>query len=75
MIRFILRKICLLLLIFAFLTWLKQATAPVSDTIGAWVSGAKEHRMTQAFSEMIDAISQGDSIKNSVEVFREALQD
>ena len=75
MLRFLLRKLCLVVVIFALLSWLKQSTAPFSDTVGTWISGVQEHRITQAFEDMLDSLSQGNGVKYSVEVFREALQD
>ena len=75
MLRFLLRKLWLILIIFALLTWFKQATAPISETVGSWISGAREMRITQAFHEMVAALSNGDGIQDTLEVFRETLQD
>ena len=74
MLRFLLRKFWLVLVLFALLTWLRQATAPISDTVSTWISGAREQRITQAFGEMLDSLSQGNGVKHSVEVFCEGLQ-
>ena len=75
MLRFLIRKILLLFVLLGAVVWLKQSTASISETVGRWISGAKEHHITQAFSDMIDSLSQGNGVQDSVEVFCEALQN
>ena len=75
MFRWVKRKLGLILLLFALLIVLKQVYPAIGQTLGRWISGTESNRVAQAFSSMISSLSDGEGISDSVEVFRETLQD
>ena len=72
--RWVRRKLGLILLLVALTLALKHAYPTVAERVGRWISGMEDSRVTQAVSSMISSLSDGEGIKDAVEVFREAMQ-
>ena len=72
--RWMRKKICLLLLLLALTVALKQAYPTVAERVGCWISGMEDSRVAQAISSVISSLSDGEGIKEAVEVFREEMQ-
>lgn len=72
--RWVRKKICLLLILLALTVALKQAYPAVAERVGGWISGMEDSRVAQAISSMISSLSDGEGIKEAVEVFREEMQ-
>ena len=62
------------LLLLALTVALKQAYPTVAERVGCWISGMEYSRVAQAISSMISSLSDGEGIKEAVEVFREEMQ-
>lgn len=75
MFGFLRRKLFLFLLILCTVLFLKQNAKGIADTVEKWITGGKESRISQAVSQLIDGLSEGEGLHNAVEVFRETLQD
>ena len=75
MFRFFRRKVFLFLVIFAAAVYIKHNAGEFSQTVAQWISGAGANRVAIAVSDMIDSLAQGNGVRDSVEVFGEALQD
>lgn len=72
--RWVRKKIRLLLLLAALTFALKQAYPAVAERVGGWISGVGDNRVAQAVSSMISSLSDGEGIGEAVEVFREEMQ-
>lgn len=70
--RFIRRKIMLIICIVALFASLKLFLPKIGQQIGNWISGTQDSRVMQAFSEMLGSFSDG--IGEAVEVFCDGLQ-
>lgn len=64
----------MLLLLVALTIMLKQAYPAVAERVGGWISGMGDSRVAQAVSSMISTLSDGEGIREAVEVFREEMQ-
>lgn len=64
--------ICLGILITAFL--LKFTYPKIGAEIGGWIAGTEDNRVSKAVSCLFSSISEGNSVKEAVEVFCETLQ-
>lgn len=73
--RWVWRKATAVAILVALVIVLKQAYPHVGRRVGEWIAGAKDNRVTQAFSSMLSSFAEGDGVKSAVEVFRETLQD
>lgn len=65
------RRIILCLLLVIFILVIKQRHPQFGQTVGQWISGAKDGRVARAVSSMVDSLSEGEDWSNAVEVFRE----
>ena len=72
MIRFLKRKLLLCIFLVALFLSLKRYLPEIGSTVGKWISGAADERVTAAFSKMLDAFSEGS--KEAVEVFADGLR-
>ncbi|MDD6643239.1 MAG: hypothetical protein ACI3VU_03425 [Faecousia sp.] len=72
--RWVRKKIGVLLLLVALTVMLKQAYPAVAERVGGWISGMGDSRVAQAVSSMISTLSDGEGIREAVEVFREEMQ-
>lgn len=72
--RWVRRKLGLILMLVALTLALKHAYPTVAERVGGWISGMEDSRVTYAVSSMISSLSDGEGIKDAVEVFREAMQ-
>lgn len=72
--RWLRKKIGLILLLAALTVALKQAYPAVAERVGGWISGMGDSRVAQAVSSMISSLSDGEGIREAVEVFREEMQ-
>ena len=75
MLRFFRRKIRFCIFIVAAFAILKLYLPDFGSRIGSWISGTQDSRVVQAFSEMLNAFSEGDSVREAVEVFCDGLQE
>lgn len=64
----------MLLLLVALTVMLKRAYPAVAERVGGWISGMGDSRVAQAVSSMISTLSDGEGIREAVEVFREEMQ-
>ena len=74
MLRFLCKKIRLCILIIAIFAILKLSLPNIGKQIGAWISGAEDSRIAEAWSEMINSFSDG-GVRKAVEVFYDGLQE
>lgn len=72
--RWVRKKIGVLLILVALTVMLKQAYPAVAERVGGWISGMEDSRVAQAVSSMISSLSDGEGIREAVEVFREEMQ-
>ncbi len=75
MLRFIRRRFFLILLVIAAVAVLKFGCVKVKSTVSGWISGTKENRVSKAVTSMVGALSDGESVKGAVEVFRESIEN
>lgn len=72
--RWVRKKIGVLLLLVTLTVMLKQAYPAIAERVGGWISGMGDSRVAQAVSSMISTLSDGEGIREAVEVFREEMQ-
>lgn len=72
--RWVRKKIGVLLLLVTLTVMLKQAYPAIAERVGGWISGMVDSRVAQAVSSMISTLSDGEGIREAVEVFREEMQ-
>lgn len=65
------RRIIVCLLIVIFVLVMKQKHPQLGQTVGRWISGAKDSRAARAVSSMVESLSEGEDLKKAVEVFCE----
>lgn len=73
LIRFICRKAVVCIVLVALAISLKQALPSIGKTVGGWISGSRENRVSQAVSNVLETLQNGDGLKNAMEVFRESI--
>ncbi len=72
MFRFLRRKLMLCIFLIALFLTLKRYIPEIGSTIGRWISGTADGRVSSAFSNMLEAFSE--SSKEAVEVFADGLR-
>lgn len=73
--RFLRRKIVQCIFLLAAAIIIKQAYPAIGAQVGGWISGMADSRIAQAVSSMLSSLSDGDSLKDAVEVFHENIQN
>lgn len=73
MIRFLRRKLLFCIFLIALFLTLKRFIPEIGSTIGRWISGTADERVSSVFSEMLESFTE--STKDAVEVFADGLQD
>lgn len=68
------RTICFFIGAAALVLLLKYEFPEVGKQIGSWISGLENTRVAQAFSSMLNNLSDGDGFFDSIEVFHDSLQ-
>lgn len=71
--RWVRRKLVLILLLLALAVALKRAYPSLGERVGRWISGMEDDRVAQAVSSVVSSIAEGERIKTVVEVFRETM--
>ena len=73
MFRYLRKKLMLCIFLVALFLALKRHIPEIGNTIGKWISGTADGRVSAAFSSMLEAFSEGS--KEVVEVFADGLQN
>lgn len=74
MFRFLRRKIAQCIVLIAAVIVIRQVYPTFGQQVGGWIAGLKESRFSQAVSSMLASLSDGESLKDAVEVFHESIQ-
>lgn len=62
-------------LLIALALTLKFALPEIGATVGDWIAGAADNRVSEAIASFSAALSEGESLKEAVEVFYESWQN
>lgn len=74
MFSWLIRKIIFFIGLATVVMFLKNNSAQISETIGDWITGREDNRVSQAVSGFVDSLSEGNGLSDAVEVFCENLQ-
>lgn len=75
MIGWLIRKFIFFVGLVTVVMFLKTNSSEISETIGNWITGREDNRVSQAVSRFVDSLSEGNGLSDAVEVFYENLQD
>lgn len=75
MLRFLRKKILLFVWIVVAFVSLKLFLPEIGSRIGEWIAGTRDSRVAQAFSEMLGSFTEGNGVREAVEVFCDGLQE
>lgn len=74
MIRWLIGKIIFIIGLVTLVLFIKNNSAEIGQTIGDWITGRDDNRISQAVSTFVDDLSDGEGLSDAVEAFCENLQ-